>query len=57
MTDIREEVVILFSDQDVPKYIEISNGHTVMYRLSKVNREDRFRVLKELQADKVQKTT
>lgn len=46
--EIKEEIVTLFEDQGVAKYVELTNGHTVMYRLSKVNREDRFRVLTEL---------
>lgn len=53
--EIKEDTIIIYEDAGGPKYIEIANGHIVMYRLSKVNREDRFRVLKELQADKVQK--
>ena len=46
---VTQEVVTLFTDKGEARAIEISNGSVHVYRLVKMSREDRFRLLTELQ--------
>lgn len=58
MLDVREEVVTLFTDGTTERAIELAtNGHYVMYRLTKVNREERFKYLQDLTNKKLRVET